>query len=307
MEEMKAEEELAAAATGASITEVASSTVNLKIPAITPVVVRPPSHHRPAISSLNDQLPALPYPQPTSFPHNSYISSGVIVVDQHEAGVDQFKDSPKSSSSANPRFPSDFCGEQWPQNPGQPPHQLLVPERFYAMMSPEPSDAGTSESPSNRQMPPGGQNGDKDTSVPAANSFGGTEQHAGSSTSPTSGNSGTQESIFKTIMKRLSVLERNATLSYIYLEEQSKVLNEIFTHSMGREQERFEVLLNHYNRTLFRIFTDLVRGSCGIGAVRRPELMQHRVTAWRVQSYMGSITCRSGIAAGCCGHEDKRS
>lgn len=43
-------------------------------------------------------------------------------------------------------------------------------------------------------------------------------------------NTGTQESIYKNIMKRLSLLESNATLSVLYIEEQSKLLSTAFSN-----------------------------------------------------------------------------
>ncbi|KAJ3133348.1 hypothetical protein HDU90_006297 [Geranomyces variabilis] len=69
--------------------------------------------------------------------------------------------------------------------------------------------------------------------------------------------SGTQESFFKTILKRINLLERNATIANMFLEEQSKALNDVFRQSLSREQERFDALLDHFNNTLYHIFTDL--------------------------------------------------
>ncbi|KAI9595311.1 hypothetical protein BDF19DRAFT_66549 [Syncephalis fuscata] len=50
----------------------------------------------------------------------------------------------------------------------------------------------------------------------------------------------TQESIFRTITKRLSALELNLTLSHRYLEEQSRELNRVF----GQVEGQFETLKN---------------------------------------------------------------
>ncbi|ORY01947.1 hypothetical protein K493DRAFT_405422, partial [Basidiobolus meristosporus CBS 931.73] len=60
---------------------------------------------------------------------------------------------------------------------------------------------------------------------------------------------GTQESIFKTIMKKLSVLEQNVTLSYKYLEEQSRVINEIFSKIEHSQKRQIWSALNNLNET----------------------------------------------------------
>ncbi|KAJ3051973.1 hypothetical protein HK097_007014 [Rhizophlyctis rosea] len=73
------------------------------------------------------------------------------------------------------------------------------------------------------------------------------------------GNGGTQESIFKTILKRINVLERNASLSYKYLEEQSKALNQLFVQLEYTDRERIGQVLEGCNRTLTRSFEDMQR------------------------------------------------
>ncbi|KAG0739848.1 hypothetical protein G6F57_006932 [Rhizopus arrhizus] len=59
----------------------------------------------------------------------------------------------------------------------------------------------------------------------------------------------TQESIYKTIMKRLSVLEHNMTLSQRFLDEQNKVLNDVFLEMERKHQEQLIVLIEHLNGT----------------------------------------------------------
>ncbi|KAK9661601.1 hypothetical protein K7432_018188, partial [Basidiobolus ranarum] len=61
--------------------------------------------------------------------------------------------------------------------------------------------------------------------------------------------SGTQESIFKTIMKKLSVLEQNVSLSYKYLEEQSRAINEIFSKIEHSQKRQIWSALNNLNET----------------------------------------------------------
>lgn len=59
-----------------------------------------------------------------------------------------------------------------------------------------------------------------------------------------------QESIYKNIMKRLSLLESNATLSLLYIEEQSKLLSEAFSNLERRQTSSFEALVDTYNSSL---------------------------------------------------------
>ncbi|OBA22356.1 hypothetical protein METBIDRAFT_20034, partial [Metschnikowia bicuspidata var. bicuspidata NRRL YB-4993] len=61
----------------------------------------------------------------------------------------------------------------------------------------------------------------------------------------------TQESIFQNIVKRLALLERNATLSLLYVEEQSKLLLDAFFNLENRQVRKFEHLLAHINETMY--------------------------------------------------------
>lgn len=60
----------------------------------------------------------------------------------------------------------------------------------------------------------------------------------------------TQESIYKNIMKRLSLLESNASLSLLYIEEQSKLLSTAFTKLERRQSQYFESLVDSFNKTM---------------------------------------------------------
>lgn len=57
----------------------------------------------------------------------------------------------------------------------------------------------------------------------------------------------TQDSVYKNIMKRLSLLESNATLSLLYVEEQSKLLSSAFTNLERRQQANFQNLVEAFN------------------------------------------------------------
>ncbi|KAI7894221.1 UNC-like C-terminal-domain-containing protein [Mucor mucedo] len=59
----------------------------------------------------------------------------------------------------------------------------------------------------------------------------------------------TQESIYKTIMKRLTVLEGNMTLSLRYLDDQNKNLNGVLKDMEKKHQEQLIQLIGHLNET----------------------------------------------------------
>lgn len=60
----------------------------------------------------------------------------------------------------------------------------------------------------------------------------------------------TQESFFKNIVKRLSLLESNASLSLLYVEEQSKLLSNAFTKLEKRHAAKFDTLIQKLNHTV---------------------------------------------------------
>jgi hypothetical protein len=77
-----------------------------------------------------------------------------------------------------------------------------------------------------------------------------------------SANPATQESVYKTITKRLTLLEANATLSLRYIEEQSQLLRDVFGKMERRHSQRMESFLSELNSTLvtrLQIFVRPVR------------------------------------------------
>lgn len=60
----------------------------------------------------------------------------------------------------------------------------------------------------------------------------------------------TQESVYKTITKRLSLLEANATLSLRYIEEQSHLLRDVFGKMERRHGQKMDTFLSEMNATL---------------------------------------------------------
>lgn len=59
-----------------------------------------------------------------------------------------------------------------------------------------------------------------------------------------------QDSIYKNLAKRLSLLESNATLSLLYIEEQSKLLSEAFAILENEQSIKFQNILIQLNTTI---------------------------------------------------------
>ncbi|KAA8917473.1 hypothetical protein TRICI_000339 [Trichomonascus ciferrii] len=60
----------------------------------------------------------------------------------------------------------------------------------------------------------------------------------------------TQDSIYQTIMKRLSLLESNATLSLKYIEEQSQNLRDLLMKIEKKQNMRIELFFNEFNKSV---------------------------------------------------------
>lgn len=71
--------------------------------------------------------------------------------------------------------------------------------------------------------------------------------------------SGTQESIYKTIMKRLTVLEQNMKLSQRFLDDQNKILNGVFVDMEKKHQDQLILLIEHLNETASAKIDHMVR------------------------------------------------
>jgi hypothetical protein len=61
----------------------------------------------------------------------------------------------------------------------------------------------------------------------------------------------TQESFFKTVTKRLQLLEANSTLSLKYIEEQSRILRDAFTKVEKKQLSKTTSFLENLNATVF--------------------------------------------------------
>lgn len=106
-----------------------------------------------------------------------------------------------------------------------------------------------------------------------------------SSTQPPASNPTTQESFFKSVHKRLQLLEANSTLSLQYIEEQSRILREAFAVVERRQNTKTTTFLENLNRTVqielleFRQQYDQIWQSTVLELSSQRELSQREVFA----------------------------
>ncbi|KAI4135024.1 MAG: hypothetical protein LQ347_001028 [Umbilicaria vellea] len=79
---------------------------------------------------------------------------------------------------------------------------------------------------------------------------------SGSQTQPSPANPTTQESFFKSIHKRLQLLESNSTLSLQYIEEQSRILRDAFSKVEKRQLAKTTNFLETLNATVLSELRD---------------------------------------------------
>lgn len=79
---------------------------------------------------------------------------------------------------------------------------------------------------------------------------GGSESVRPAAVQPPSPNPTTQESFFKSVNKRLQMLESNSTLSLLYIEEQSRILRDAFSKVEKRQLGKTSTFLENLNVTV---------------------------------------------------------
>ncbi|KAK9456574.1 UNC-like C-terminal-domain-containing protein [Dipodascopsis uninucleata] len=117
--------------------------------------------------------------------------------------------------------------------------------------------------------------------------------NTGSQTSTAlSPNPTSQESVYKTIMKRLSLLEANASLSLQYIEEQSRMLREAFTRAERRQNIRVAEFLDVLNST---VLNQLINFKQQYEQLWQSTVIELETNKETVEKEMVDITTRLGI------------
>ena len=115
-------------------------------------------------------------------------------------------------------------------------------------------------------------------------SYDSTKSHP-SATQPSPANPTTQESFFKSVHKRLQLLESNSTLSLQYIEDQSRILRDAFSAVEKRQLAKTSTFLETLNSTVlkelrdFRNQYDQIWQSTVLELSAQRESSQHEVLA----------------------------
>ncbi|KAG9682856.1 hypothetical protein KCU95_g10210, partial [Aureobasidium melanogenum] len=104
----------------------------------------------------------------------------------------------------------------------------------------------------------------------------------------------TQESFFKSIHKRLQMLESNATLSLQYIEEQSRILRDAFIKVEKRQIKKTEAFLENLNATVFAELQDFKQQYDQLWQSTVIELDNHRD---QYQREIHAVSVRLSIVA----------
>ena len=94
------------------------------------------------------------------------------------------------------------------------------------------------------------------SSQPPSGSSPSTPRTPTSTTGPPPSNPTTQESFFKSVHKRLQLLESNSTLSLQYIEDQSRILRDAFSKVEKRQLSKTSTFLESLNTTVLKEMRD---------------------------------------------------
>ena len=126
------------------------------------------------------------------------------------------------------------------------------------------------------------------------------ESSAGSDTTrttpvqPPTANPTTQESFFKSVNKRLQMLESNSSLSMRYIEEQSRILRDAFTKVERRQLAKTSTFLENLNTTVLNELRELRSQYDQVWRSVAIELEKER---FEYHQELYSVTAQLGILA----------
>jgi hypothetical protein len=151
--------------------------------------------------------------------------------------------------------PSAGSGAEEGSRPSSSPSEPVSPEApvsgqttstaaAAASAPPQAGNENTAGNPSHKQADARADSGDASatTTTTARNK---TSSASSASASPT-----VQESFFKTMTKRLQLLESNTSLSLQYIEEQSRFLQDVLLKMERKQISRVDVFLDNLNKTV---------------------------------------------------------
>ncbi|KAL9611436.1 MAG: hypothetical protein Q9167_003910 [Letrouitia subvulpina] len=115
-----------------------------------------------------------------------------------------------------------------------------------------------------------------------------------SSTHPPASNPTTQESFFKSVHKRLQLLESNSTLSLQYIEEQSRILRDAFTKVEKRQLTKTATFLDSLNKT---VLTELREFRTQYDQIWQSTVLELSSQRQQSQSEISALSARLSLLA----------
>ncbi|KAL1968979.1 hypothetical protein VTN77DRAFT_813 [Rasamsonia byssochlamydoides] len=113
-------------------------------------------------------------------------------------------------------------------------------------------------------------------------------------TQPASPNPTTQESFFKSVNKRLQMLESNSSLSLMYIEEQSRILRDAFNKVEKRQLAKTSTFLENLNTT---VLNELREFRSQYDQVWRSVAIEFEKQRFQYHQEIYSITTQLGVLA----------
>jgi hypothetical protein len=111
---------------------------------------------------------------------------------------------------------------------------------------------------------------------------------------PPSPNPTTQESFFKSVNKRLQMLESNSSLSLLYIEEQSRILREAFNKVEKRQLSKTTTFLEHLNTT---VLTELREFRSQYDQIWRSVAIEFESQRFQYHQELYSVTAQLAVLA----------
>ncbi|KAI4213728.1 MAG: hypothetical protein LQ351_003694 [Letrouitia transgressa] len=115
-----------------------------------------------------------------------------------------------------------------------------------------------------------------------------------SPTHPPAPNPTTQESFFKSVHKRLQLLESNSTLSLQYIEEQSRILRDAFTKVEKRQLTKTATFLDSLNKT---VLTELREFRTQYDQIWQSTVLELSSQRQQSQSEISALSARLSLLA----------
>ncbi|KLU88956.1 hypothetical protein MAPG_07937 [Magnaporthiopsis poae ATCC 64411] len=158
---------------------------------------------------------------------------------------------PAASSYPDPASSSSQSQPSSAQSSSQRPKDASQPSSATHRSRPESPHSGQAKAPTSVSKPSSqatnraSAQGKASTAVPSSS-----RNRTGTNTGAAAASPTVQESFFKTVAKRLQLLESNTSLSLQYIEDQSRFLQEALTKMERKQISRVDAFLDGLNRTV---------------------------------------------------------